>query len=320
MKTSHSIKKKITSLLLAALLAIGGVLTLASCTQGEKDITVVARELGSGTREAFDTNVTDGTHKLEEKIDGKRVYYTTKTATEAKTTAIVLTNVQTNRYAIGYVSLGSVNDTVKTIKVGGVQANEENVLNGTYTIQRPFVIMTNKTTVQTELAADFLSYLKSEASKEHAKEAGCIWLSDPGKRANTGEPAINVTEYVKKSSLPDGEIVVRGSTSMEKFITKAAAGYAKIYGADPSQVFNIELEGSSPGRKAAENDTVGNVIGLSSASVTQENLNSFNVCLDAVAVIVNKENSDIQDLSLAQLYGIFSGEIKKFSALKKETD
>ena len=90
-----------------------------------------------------------------------------------------------------------------------------------------------------------------------------------------------------------------------------------MYGVKPEDVFDIQLEGSSVGRKAAENDTVGNVIGLSSAAVKQDNIDSFNVCLDAVAVIVNKENTAVSDLTLEQLYAIFSGKTTKFSELSK---
>ena len=103
---------------------------------------------------------------------------------------------------------------------------------------------------------------------------------------------------------------------MEKFINAAAKGYADLYGAKAEDIFDIQLEGSSVGRKAVQDDTKGNVIGLSSASVKQDNIDSFNVCLDAVVVIVNKENTGITDLTLSQLYGIFSGKVTKFSEVK----
>ena len=127
-----------------------------------------------------------------------------------------------------------------------------------------------------------------------------------------------MTTYEKQATLPDGDkIVIRGSTSMEKFINAAAKGYADLYGAKAEDIFDIQLEGSSVGRKAVEDDTKGNVIGLSSASVKQDDIDSFNVCLDAVVVIVNKENADVTDLTLGQLYDIFSGKITRFSELRK---
>ena len=304
--------------ILTLALALLTFFAFASCGGGEKNISVIVREQGSGTREAFDKVVTDGTHFLEEKdSDGKKVYNTADTAIQQTKTGTVLSAVASDKNAIGYISMGSVNDTINVIKVNGVAPSEKTVLSGDYKIQRPFVLMTKKGQTMTDLAADFMNYLKSDASKAHSESAGCIFLSDPAKRANEGAPAIAVTKFTKQAALPAGDkIVIRGSTSMEKFINSAAKGYADLYGVKAEDIFDIQLEGSSVGRKAVENDTVGNVIGLSSASVKQDNIDSFNVCLDAVVVIVNKENTSITDLTLAQLYDIFSGKITKFSELK----
>ena len=304
--------------ILTLALALLTIFAFASCGGGEKNISVIVREQGSGTREAFDKVVTDGTHFLEEKdADGKKVYNTADTAIQQTKTGTVLSAVASDKNAIGYISMGSVNDTINVIKVNGVAPSEKTVLSGDYKIQRPFVLMTKKGQTMTDLAADFMNYLKSDASKAHSESAGCIFLSDPAKRANEGAPAIAVTKFTKQAALPAGDkIVIRGSTSMEKFINSAAKGYADLYGVKAEDIFDIQLEGSSVGRKAVENDTVGNVIGLSSASVKQDNIDSFNVCLDAVVVIVNKENTSITDLTLAQLYDIFSGKITKFSELK----
>ena len=309
---TKSVGLKALGLLLAGLM----VLAAASCGKKEKNITVVIREQGSGTREAFDTVITDGKQYLEEKVDGKKVYRSSKNAVTQTKTGLVLSAVAADPNAIGYISLGSVNDTVNTVRVGGVAASEETVLDGSYAIQRPFVVMTKKGQTLTARTADFLRYLKSAAAESAAKDAGCIWLSDPAKRANAGAAPIPVETYEKLASVPAGEkIVIRGSTSMEKVITAAAKNYAALYGVNAEDLFDIELEGSSVGRKAAESDTVGNVIGLSSAAVAQEDIDSFNLCLDAVAVIVNKSNTTVTDLTLAQLYAIFSGSVTKFSAL-----
>ena len=309
---TKSVGLKALGLLLAGLM----VLAAASCGKKEKNITVVIREQGSGTREAFDTVVTDGKQYLEEKVDGKKVYRSSKNAVTQTKTGLVLSAVAADPNAIGYISLGSVNDTVNTVRVGGVAASEETVLDGSYAIQRPFVVMTKKGQTLTARTADFLRYLKSAAAESAAKDAGCIWLSDPAKRANAGAAPIPVETYEKLASVPAGEkIVIRGSTSMEKVITGAAKNYAALYGVNAEDLFDIELEGSSVGRKAAESDTAGNVIGLSSAAVAQADIDSFNLCLDAVAVIVNKSNTTVTDLTLAQLYAIFSGSVTKFSAL-----
>ncbi|MGM9644917.1 MAG: substrate-binding domain-containing protein [Eubacteriales bacterium] len=304
--------------ILALTLALLTIFAFASCGGGEKNISVIVREQGSGTREAFDKVVTDGTHFLEEKdADGKKVYNTTDTAIQQTKTGTVLSAVASDKNAIGYISMGSVNDTINVIKVNGVAPSEKTVLSGDYKIQRPFVLMTKKGQTMTDLAADFMNYLKSDASAAHSESAGCIFLSDPAKRANEGAPAIAVTAFTKQAALPTGDkIVIRGSTSMEKFINAAAKGYADLYGAKAEDIFDIQLEGSSVGVKAVEDDTKGNVIGMSSASVNKTDIDSFNVCLDAVVVIVNKENTSVTDLTLAQLYDIFSGKITKFSELK----
>ena len=310
--------KKLGTILLSGLLLITSAAGLTSCSEsGEKNITVVAREQGSGTREAFDKVVTDGNGNfLQMKVDGKTVYNTTSSADLQKETGNVISKVASDENAIGYISLGSVNDTVKVVKVNGITPSSETVLDGSYAIQRPFVIMTNSTVELTDIAEDFLLYLKSDASETHANAAGCIYLSDPAKRANEGATAIPVVEYEVKAALPEGgKIVVNGSTSMEKFIKQAMSGYATLYGKTADELFTLDLQGSSVGKSAVENDKNGNVIGLSSAAVKEEGINSFNVCLDAVAVIVNNANDSVKDLTLAQLYDIFSGKITKFSEI-----
>ncbi len=317
-------KSKIIRSLLAGVLALSCVFGFASCGKettetgsAEKNITVVVREQGSGTREAFDKVVTDGEHFLEEKdADGKKVYNTTATATQQTKTGTVLSSVAADKNAIGYISLGSLDDSVNVVSVDGVALSEATVLDGTYKIQRPFVVMTNSKVTLNPITADFMNYLKSAETEKHATEAGCIFLKDAAKRANEGSDPIEVAEYTKQATLPTGgKIVVRGSTSMEKFINAVAKAYAELYGAAPEDIFDIQLEGSSVGRKAVEEDTNGNVIGLSSASVKQDDITSFNACLDAVVVIVHKENTDVTNLTLKNLYDIFSGKITKFSEI-----
>ena len=309
--------KKLVTLLLSCVLLICGAVGLTACG-GEKNITVVAREQGSGTREAFDKVVTDGNgNYLEMKIDGKKTYKTTSNADIQKETGNVMSKVASDKNSIGYISLGSVNDTIKVVNVNGVAPSAETVLDGSYEIQRPFVIMTSSKVELTDLAADFLLYLKSENSKQHADDAGCIYLADPAMRANEGETAIPVVEYEVKSSLPSGsKIKISGSTSMQKFIEKAMSGYAALYGRNVETIFEtLDLQGSSVGKKDVHDDTNGNVIGLSSASVKEDGINSFNVCLDAVAVIVNKSNDKVNNLTLEQLYDIYTGKVTKFSEI-----
>ena len=293
---------------------------LGSCTGVEKHITVVVREQGSGTREAFDRVVTDGVHFLEEKDEnGKKLYNSQKTAIQQTKTGTVLWTVSSDVNAIGYVSIGSVNDSVRLVSIDGVFPSEESVLSGEYKIQRPYVIMTSDKTVLTDRTADFLAYLESDAARAACDAAGCIFLTDAAMRGGEGNAPIEVGAYTKKPSMPGGDkIVVRGSTSVEKVIMSAARAYADMYGVSAEEIFDIQLEGSSVGRKAVLSDSRGNVIGLSSASVDEEGIRSFNLCVDAIGVVVNKENDKISDLTLAELYGIFSGRIIKFDELSGE--
>ncbi len=293
-------------------------MTCFSSCRAEKNITVIVREQGSGTREAFDKAVTDGIHYLEEKdSEGRKLYNTTVNAVQQTKGGVVLSSVFSDKNAIGYVSLAVVGDFVKTVSIDGVFPSEQSVFAGDYKIQRPFVIMTSSDTALTERANDFLNYLKSVHSEQHVKNAGCIFLSDPYMRANVGMSPIEIVDYQKKNSLPAGDkIVIRGSTSVEKLIMSAAKAYAEMYCVNAEDVFDIQLEGSSVGKKCVSEDTVGNVIGLSSAYVYEEGIDSFNICLDAVAVIVNKENTQINNLTLTQLYEIFSGKITKFSEIE----
>ena len=318
--------KKLLAMLFAGVLTLGSVIGLTACSDesnggNEKNITVVGRDAGSGTREAFDRTVTDGNGNFLEMKDanGKTVLKTTDKAELLGKTGMVLSKVTSDKNAIGYISLGSVDDTIKVVTVNGVMPSATTVLDGTYSIQRPFVVMTSSTATLTELTADFLLYLKSAASKDHADAAGCIYLENPAQRANEGETAIPVETYTVKSSLPAGDkINVNGSTSMELFVSEAMKAYADLYGKKVTDLFKLDLQGSSVGKTAVKSDTNGTVIGLSSAAVKEDGINSFNVALDAVAVIVNKSNETVNDLTLTQLYDIYTGKVTKFSELNQQ--
>ena len=311
------INQKALSSLLLLLLSFS--LALTSCQPPEKQITVVIREAGSGTREAFDRIVTDGKHFLEERDEnGKKIYRSAPDAVVQTKSGTLLSSVAYDKHAIGYLSLASVNDRVKVLSVDGVFPTAETVSNGSYPIARPFVIMTTTRLPLSPLAADFLRYLKSDLAAEHATAAGVTFLSDPQMRANPNAAPIPIVSYEVASAIPEGRVVIRGSTSLERLITSAIASYAALYGIDPTSRFDLQLEGSSIGRKSVENDRTGNVIGLSSADVSQDGIESLRLCLDAIAVIVHKERNEPQNLSLSELYAIFSGSTKSFSALSAQ--
>ena len=169
--------------LVAGVMALVSVFTLTACGgfNPDKNITVVAREASSGTREAFDKIVTDGTTKL---INAELV----KTANIQNKTGAVLSTVQEDPQAIGYVSLGSVDESVKTVKVEGVEPSVETVKNHTYKIQRPFVVITKQGTELSARTADFVKFLKSSKMKDVCDADGVIFLEDEAERANAGKP------------------------------------------------------------------------------------------------------------------------------------
>ena len=267
---------------------------------------MLIREPGSGTREVFDRTVGDGTSFLEDyREDGKKIDRNSVYAIVQTKGGSILSSVAADPQAIGYLSLGALNPSVKAIRVNGVYPAAESVLNGTYSLRRPFVICTARDVRPTSLCADFLRYLQSIRMIEHTQTSDCI------RNASLGD-----SEFSPLDELPKGEVLLlRGSTSLEKLITAAAAGYAACYGADAARIFEIQLEGSSSGIKAALNDRTGRTIALSSAEVQNDRLNCFTVAYDALAVIVHPTNP-IQTLTTTQLYAVFSGQIKHFDELE----
>ncbi|MBR3893764.1 MAG: substrate-binding domain-containing protein [Clostridia bacterium] len=294
------------------LLCVCLLVSFVACSHVEKKITVVVREVGSGTREAFDGMVTDGVHFLAETDENGRIRHNTTASAVVQTkNGALLTSVASDRNAIGYLSLSSVNESVRMLSINGAFPNEAALLDGSYPLQRPYVIMTTKKLPLSARAADFLRYLQSDSVKSHVEAAGCFL---PGR----GESALPA--FSPLSALPSGEkILLRGSTSLEKLILSAARDYAKCYGVNPDDLFDVQLEGSSVGRKAVENDTSGNVIGLSSVAVEADGINAHLLCLDAIAVVVHPSNFAVSDLSLAELYDIFCGKTQYFSAIEQGT-
>ncbi len=291
--------KKILTTIAVIMVAALSFACVTACTTSEKEIYVIAREDGSGTRDAFDSLIKDE--------DGTSLATTGvySAATLLSSTGNVLTTVASNATAIGYVSLGSLNDTVKAISVDGVEASSENVLNGSYSLQRPFVIMTNVDVTLTDATADFLLYLTSSQAQEIVVEAGYV------------EQASSYT-YTAPTTALSGTIVLRGSTSVDPLMVDLIADYISIAGSMVSSVtFDLETTGSSAGSSAVKADTTGNVIGMRSSAVSSSDaayFNQFDIALDAVAVIVNADN-DITNITTAELYAVYTGSTKLFSEL-----
>ena len=169
--------KKTLVIALGATLTLGASLA-AGCQSGfnaEKNITVVARDNNSGTREAFDTVVTaDGVNYLMMKENGQKVFYTTDKANFYEKTGVARAAVSSDPQAIGYISLGSVDDSIKVVKVNGVAPSKETVLDGTYKIQRPFVLVTKEGTALSATAQKFFDFALSADAADIISAAGAV--------------------------------------------------------------------------------------------------------------------------------------------------
>ncbi|MDL2300413.1 substrate-binding domain-containing protein, partial [Clostridiaceae bacterium OttesenSCG-928-D20] len=189
-----------------------------------KEITVISREEGSGTRGAFVELL-----GIEEKnADGSKTDRTVKTADITQSTGVMLTSVAQNKYAIGYISLGSLNDTVKALKIDGSEATVGNVKNGTYKISRPFNIVTKEGL--SDVAEDFISFILSSEGQSTVEDSGYI-PSDEDAAAYSG-------------SHPSGKVTVAGSTSVTPVMEKLKEAYAKV---NPNAVIEINPSDSSMG-------------------------------------------------------------------------
>ncbi len=272
---------------LAAILTIIILLTGGCSSQTfdkEKSITVVSREDGSGTREAF-----IGLFGIEIKdSEGNKKDTTTKETIITTQTNVMMTKISGNKYAVGYTSLGSLNDTVKTIKINDVTASAENIKNGTYEISRPFNIATKGEAAG--LVKDFIDYI----------------LSSEGQEVISGEKYIPINgsaESYTGNNL-SGKIIISGSSSVTPVIEKLKEAYLKI---NTNAVIEIQQSDSSTGMKDAINGTCD--IGMASRDLKDTelaNLISYKIAIDGIAVIVNN-NNPLENLTKDQVKEIFTG-------------
>lgn len=256
-----------------------------------KSITVVSREDGSGTRGAFIELL-----GVEVKNnDGTKKDMTTDEADIVNKTDVMLTSIAGNPYAIGYISLGSLNDTVKAVLIEGVEASTENVKNGTYTVSRPFNIATKGE--PTGLAKDFIDFILS--SEGQAVVAQSYIAVNDGASAYEGDK-------------PSGKLVIAGSSSVTPIMEKLKEAYAAI---NPNATIEIQMSDSTAGMTGAIDGTCD--IGMSSRALKdseKETLQGLEIALDGIAVIINNENT-IADLTKDQVKSIFTGEAANWSQL-----
>lgn len=287
--------KRIAMVAVVAIMAAVACVSMLACNQ-EKDILVVTREASSGTREAFDKYV------------GLAASDVVSTAEEYSSTGNVREKVASTATAIGYISLASVDDSVKKLTVEGVEATYDNVRNGSYKISRPFLLLTGNGVELQPAAQDFFDYCMSKTAEAAINAEKGITTSDFAERK----------EYAVPEAALSGTVVVKGSTSMEDMIKKLIAEYQKLGGDKVSGItFTTDFPGSGGGRTAAKEDTVGNVIGLASSAHADSGYTEHTLCLDAVAVIVNKDNNYISDVDKDSLKAIYTGAVTKYSEIGK---
>lgn len=258
------------------------------CASGNTSITVISREDGSGTRSAF----TELMGILVDDVDN-----TVASAEISNSTSVVMQSVVGNENAIGYISLGSLNDEVKAVSVDGVAATAESIVNGSYNVSRPFNIATKEDI--SELAADFVTYILSADGQAIIEEEGYISVSDAESYTPTGLT---------------GTIVVAGSTSVAPMMEILADEYKAL---NEGVTIEIQQTGSSAGMTSTIEGACD--IGMASREVKDTEISQGLVptviAMDGIAVIVNK-NSAVENLTSEQIRGIYTGEITGWSEIQ----
>ena len=288
-------KNKLAKVLTFGLAAVMA-LSLAGCggNSGSADseggdITVISREEGSGTRDAF----VELTGVMQDDVDR-----TIDTAEISNSTSVVTQSVAGNEASIGYISMGSLDDSVKALKIGGVEATTDNVKSGDYELQRPFNIVTKGEVA--ELPQDFINFIMSAEGQSIINEEGYITVDD------------NASNY--EASGLTGSITLAGSTSVSPVMEVLADAYKKL---NDGVTIEIQQTGSGAGIQS----TIEGVcdIGMASRALEDEEaaegLESQEIALDGIAVIVNTNNA-AEDITMEQIMKIYTGEITTWSEIQ----
>lgn len=288
--------KQITGFVAAFLVvatALTGCQNTAQGFDAAQEIGVISREDGSGTRSAFVE-----LFGVEQKNEaGEKVDYTTLSAIITKDTSVMMTTVSGDMYAMGYISLGSLNDTVKAISIDGVMPTVENILSGEYAIARPFNIVTGDNL--SPLAEDFIRYILSADGQSIIAENNYIPIAD-----GTAYEVANLS----------GKLVISGSSSVTPVMEKLKEGYEVL---NPDVTIEIQQHDSSTGIS----DTIDGTcqIGMASRELKESELaqgvTATAIALDGIAVIVNNQ-CPISNLTSLQVRDIFMGEITTWAELE----
>lgn len=286
-------KKKIASILTAAVIGATVFATAVSAAPSGA-ITVVSREDGSGTRGAFVE-----LFGIQEEVDGEKVDMTTVDASITNSTSVMMTTVSGDENAIGYISLGSLNDTVKAVKIDGAEASAENVSNDTYKVSRPFNIVTSKEAG--DAAKDFVSYIMSAEGQQIVEDNGYIKEDAEAAAYEAGEAS--------------GKVVVAGSSSISPVMEKLKEAYEEV---NKDVTIEIQTSDSTTGINSANEGICD--IGMASRELKDEEkelgLEAQVIARDGIAVVVNNEN-DTDELTSEQVKAIFTGETTEWEELAK---
>ena len=284
------------SLALAAACVSGTALTAAAEDfDASTEISVFSREDGSGTRGAFIE-----LFGIEQKdADGNKVDMTTEEAAITNSTSVMMTSVANDEYAIGYISLGSLNDTVKAVAVDGAVPSVDTVKDGSYKVVRPFNIVVMEDTL-TPVDQDFINFILSADGQAVVAENGYIALD---------------AEDAFTSDLSEGKIVVGGSSSVSPVMEKLVEAYQAI---NTKAEIEIQTTDSSTGVSSAVDGTYN--IGMASRELkdteTELGATAVKIANDGIAVIVNNGNP-IEEITSEQVLGIYTGEIYTWEELEQ---
>ncbi len=287
-------KKSFIVMSLTVILAmLASVTVFAADFDPSKDISVISREEGSGTRGAFIE-----LFGIEQKNDkGEKIDMTTEEAIISNSTNVVMTSVASDPYAIGYISLGSLNETVKALKIDDAEATVKSIRDGSYKIFRPFNVA-----YKGELSAvaqDFVNFIMSADGQAVVEAAGYIKVDE------------NAAAF--SSTNPSGKIVVAGSSSVTPVMEKLKEAYLKV---NTAAEIEIQMSDSTTGMTSAMDGICD--LGMASRELKESELAVLTplvIANDGIAVIVNN-NNPIEGLTSEQVKGIFTGEITSWSELQ----
>ena len=281
--------KKFISILLTLTLLMTAALAAA------EEINVISREDGSGTRGAFIE-----LFGIEQKnAEGKKIDYTTDDCDITNSTSVMMTSVAGNDCAIGYISLGSKNDTVKALMIDGVEASVENIKNGTYKVARPFNIATKAEV--SDAAADFIAFIMSAEGQAVVEANGYIAVVEEATAFEGGKVS--------------GKIVIAGSSSVTPVMEKLTEAYKAI---NPNVEIELQQSDSSSGMTSTRDGVCD--IGMASRALKDSEIEAglvpMTIAMDGIAVIVSNDNP-VDGLTTEQVRDIYMGEITEWSEVNE---